>query len=56
MEAYEVRYRNKFGLVETYGLIASCVDDCRNWVERSLDNCVFLSARQLTGHEGVNNV
>lgn len=42
MHAYVIRYLNRDGRVEEYGLPASCVEHCRQWVESI--GCTFLSA------------
>jgi hypothetical protein len=46
MKAYVVRYRNRFGEVREYGLAASCVQHCKQWVS-TLDGCTYLSARLI---------
>ena len=45
MKAYLIRYLNRQGKVEEYGLPASCVQQCKDWV-RAI-GCTFLSAREV---------
>lgn len=43
MHCYLIRYRNRWGAIDEYALVSSCVQHCKDWVQH-LHSCTFISA------------